>query len=533
MNQPSNVKFFFILDRLRADGAIDLELANSKSTLFWKVYNSGRTKILEFSDSHSQSGYSIDERCRVYVSVPRIGLSLIENGSHASELVYIRAENIEFLSVFTEIYEKAELTIGEIQVDNQCNYKAFYPVLMWQKKQRNESRPFIHLAYNRYLNSGNCLAFQKFQFLMQELSIQLESNLIQRLYRLHTRLLSLTVSQGQHEIFLDSKNIMPSWITENVNKNAQKFFFELLEIHPMKIYISFVPTSIELDKFEKVLKGLGMSLIRIESAPIKLNALKIEDLFGAIEEVVPNISTHYKTQITKQLFSLIGFADFLGNPIGLINNLGTGVFDVFYEPFQGAVDGPLSAGKGVLKGTGSLLKNTVEGTFGTVSKLTGSINTGLHMLTADKESIQARNVERKPTNVLQGVGMGFESLFKSIGKGVTGVVAEPIRGGNQSGFTGVLKGVAKGLGGLVTKPITGVLDVAGKTAEGIKNTPNSMIGNKSVKRTRLPRILYGHNSVIKPYNKDDNSVRNFLINTDSSLENKKFAWQCAFTNEES
>jgi len=88
----------------------------------------------------------------------------------------------------------------------------------------------------------------------------------------------------------------------------------------------------------------------------------------------------------------------------------------------------------------------------------------------------------------------------------------------------VLKGVAKGLGGLVTKPITGVLDVAGKTAEGIKNTPNSMIGNKSVKRTRLPRILYGHNSVIKPYNKDDNSVRNFLINTDSSLENKKFAW---------
>lgn len=52
------------------------------------------------------------------MSVPRIGLSLIENGSHASELVYIRAENIEFLSVFTEIYEKAELTIGEIQVDN-------------------------------------------------------------------------------------------------------------------------------------------------------------------------------------------------------------------------------------------------------------------------------------------------------------------------------------------------------------------------------------------------------------------------------
>ena len=128
--------------------------------------------------------------------------------------------------------------------------------------------------------------------------------------------------------------------------------------------------------------------------------------------------------------------------------------------------------------------------------------------------------------------MGIGSLFKNVGKGITGVVADPIKGGKKSGFTGVLKGVATGIGGLVTKPVAGVLDVAGKTAEGIKNTPNSMIGNKSVKRSRLPRILYGPNSVIKPYNKDDNVVRNFLISADDSLATKKFVWKCAFPDEE-
>jgi vacuolar protein sorting-associated protein 13A/C len=77
---------------------------------------------------------------------------------------------------------------------------------------------------------------------------------------------------------------------------------------------------------------------------------------------------------------MIGYADFLGSPVGLFTNLGTGVKDLFYEPVSGATNGPLSMTKGVLKGTGSFVKNTVEGTFGTVSKLTGSMATGLTMI---------------------------------------------------------------------------------------------------------------------------------------------------------
>lgn len=225
---------------------------------------------------------------------------------------------------------------------------------------------------------------------------------------------------------------------------------------------------------------------------------------------------------------MVGYSDFLGNPVGLVSGLGTGVVDLFYEPVAGAVKGPISAGKGVLKGTGSLIQHTVEGTFGTVSKITGSMATGLTMLTNDKATLRERHAARKPKNVIEGVGLGVASLFKGIGKGVVGIVADPIMGAKKGGGKGFFTGILKGIGGLVTKPVAGALDVAGKTAEGIKNTPGSLIGNKDAKRSRQPRLLYGTNSVVKPYNKDDCAVMKYLMNKSNKYAKEQFVFQQAF-----
>lgn len=34
---------------------------------------------------------------------------------------------------------------------------------------------------------------------------------------------------------------------------------------------------------------------------------------------------------------ILGSFEFLGSPLSLVNNLGTGVYDFFYEPAQGLV----------------------------------------------------------------------------------------------------------------------------------------------------------------------------------------------------
>lgn len=57
------------------------------------------------------------------------------------------------------------------------------------------------------------------------------------------------------------------------------------------------------------------------------------------------------------MFAIIGSFEFLGNPVGLITDVvGDGMYDFFYEPFNGLMASPQDFGKGVAKGTRSLLK---------------------------------------------------------------------------------------------------------------------------------------------------------------------------------
>ena len=63
----------------------------------------------------------------------------------------------------------------------------------------------------------------------------------------------------------------------------------------------------------------------------------------------------------------------LGNPVGLIDKLGTGVFEFINEPRKGLVKGPKEFVGGVGKGVKSLVTNVISGSFDSVSKVTGSL----------------------------------------------------------------------------------------------------------------------------------------------------------------
>ena len=61
----------------------------------------------------------------------------------------------------------------------------------------------------------------------------------------------------------------------------------------------------------------------------------------------------------------------------LVDRLGTGFYDFFHEPALGFVAGPEQFGKGLAKGTQSLIKNTLSGLFGSASKFTDAVSGGL------------------------------------------------------------------------------------------------------------------------------------------------------------
>mmetsp|Transcript_47284 Transcript_47284/g.34572 ORF Transcript_47284/g.34572 Transcript_47284/m.34572 type:complete len:99 (+) Transcript_47284:649-945(+) len=83
------------------------------------------------------------------------------------------------------------------------------------------------------------------------------------------------------------------------------------------------------------------------------------------------LSRNYTQQAGLQFYKILGSSDLLGNPVGLVDKLGTGVYEFFNEPRKGLMTGNFRAG--LSKGVTSLVNNAVGGTFDSVSKLTGSL----------------------------------------------------------------------------------------------------------------------------------------------------------------
>ena len=89
-------------------------------------------------------------------------------------------------------------------------------------------------------------------------------------------------------------------------------------------------------------------------------------------------------QFLKQLHKLLGSVDFLGNPVAIASQIGTGLKDFFYEPSKAMMSNPQDFMKVFAKGGLSLLKNTTSAVFDGASKMTGAIAKGLARFTDDE-----------------------------------------------------------------------------------------------------------------------------------------------------
>jgi vacuolar protein sorting-associated protein 13A/C len=85
------------------------------------------------------------------------------------------------------------------------------------------------------------------------------------------------------------------------------------------------------------LNSMTMALVNINEAPLNFRSLLVENGRMALPALQERIMLHYKDQVAGQVYRIVGSADFLGNPVGLFNNLGSAVGDIFYEPYLGVV----------------------------------------------------------------------------------------------------------------------------------------------------------------------------------------------------
>ncbi|KFA74354.1 hypothetical protein S40288_06674 [Stachybotrys chartarum IBT 40288] len=445
------------------------------------------------------------------VKLSGIGISLIN--AQLKELAYVTFRDVQLRYSDSPLIQTMSLAVKWIQIDNQL-YGGIFPMILYpsvvpKRAQEVDAHPSLHAMVSRVKDdSYGVLYFKYASILLQQMTVDLDEDFV-------FALLDFTNVPGARWTMVDEEGKLCDedlGIPEPTQtQTGQDMYFEVLNIQPMQIDLSFMRTE-RVNAEDKAasrnpimffLNVMTMAIGNVNDAPIRFNALMLDNVRVSTQVLIQNISNHYSQEVMYQIHKILGSADFLGNPVGLFNNISSGVTDIFYEPYQGLMlsDKPEEFGLGIAKGAGSFAKKTVYGFSDSFSKFTGSLSKGLAAASMDKQFQDRRRITRarnRPKHALYGVTAGANSLFTSVASGVGGLASKPLEGAEQEGALGFFKGVGKGMLGLATKPAVGVLDLASNVSEGIRNTTTVFDGSE-LDRTRYPRFI-PMDGIVRPYN---------------------------------
>lgn len=453
----------------------------------------------------------------VFISFEGIGISLIN--CKLQEVLYISLKGLELQLDDSDTYSVISWKLKWMQIDNQLFGGVFQNILYPTKIPNSTKEIDIHPALSGSVSRVKDDTYSAWNFklatiLLQEITLQLDEDFL----IVFIDFIKFSGAAWSHETMDSLCSDFCEIPKLSLTHQSQPMFFEMFLLQPTLLHLSFVRTErVNLEDMKvsggntlkSFVNALTMALGNINNAPIKLNSLMIENIRAPLPMIIQIVRTHYGQQFFYQLHKILGSADFLGNPVGLFNNISSGVMDIFYEPYQGYVlnDRPQELGIGFAKGGLSFMKKSVFGLSDSFAKFTGSIAKGLSAATQDSEFQERRRLQQRQKNTM-GLGIGATSFVSSISSGITGIALDPYKGASKEGPSGFVKGLGRGLIGLPTKTAIGVLDLASNMSEGIRNT-TTLMDDSQVSSVRLPRFI-SHEQIIKPYNSRESQGQYWL-----------------------
>uniref|UniRef100_A0A8C1KKI0 Vacuolar protein sorting 13 homolog C n=1 Tax=Cyprinus carpio TaxID=7962 RepID=A0A8C1KKI0_CYPCA len=406
-----------------------------------------------------------------------------------------------------------------LQVDNQLPGAifptVFHPVPLPKSiVQDTEPKPFIDVSIiTRFNEHSQVMQFKYFMALVQEMAVKIDQGFLGAILALFT---PASDSQDSKErvttlIEKDLEALQAQLMESSMTDTSAMSFFEHFHISPIKLHLSLSLGSsgneseqgdmVAIQSVNLLLKSIGATLTDVDDLIFKLAYFEVKYQFYRREKLMWTVIRHYSEQFLKQMYVLVLGLDVLGNPFGLIRGLSEGVEAFFYEPIQGAVQGPEEFAEGFVIGVRSLLGHTVGGAAGMVSRITGTVGKGLAAITMDKEYQQKRREEmNRPTKDFgESLAKGGKGFLKGVVGGVTGIVTKPVEGAKKEGAAGFFKGIGKGLVGVVARPTGGIIDMASSTFQGIQRVAES---TDEVTKLRPVRLIQ-EDGIIRPYNQHE------------------------------
>ncbi|KAK3097507.1 hypothetical protein FSP39_010303 [Pinctada imbricata] len=280
---------------------------------------------------------------------------------------------------------------------------------------------------------------------MRKLSIQLEEQLLWKLLQFAGMGKEKNM---QEQVTADEENPRKALVAAT-SVETKRYYFGTLKINTSRVILSM------------------------------LTASKLSSDLSAIKQAM-SVPLELKSQAAK----ILGSVDFLGNPLGLFNDVTEGL-------------------SGLIKdgNVGGLFKNVTHGLSNSTAKVASSLSDTVGNLNMDNVHNERRERIR---NQGQSGGSHLVAGVKGFGVGIfgalTSLVTQPVQGFKEEGVEGFLTGIGKGVVGTVTKPVAGVLDLASGAANALKDTSASS-SKMGPPRVRRPRCCHGPGRLLQAYNK--------------------------------
>ncbi|CAG5923536.1 unnamed protein product [Menidia menidia] len=409
--------------------------------------------------------------------------------------------------------------IHHIQIQNQLSGAifpyVFYPVKLPKSvTMESEPKPLTDISIvTRTAGHSDISRIKYFKVLIQEMSLKLDLGFLYAILDLLSAE-NAGIMTAEQEVELFEKDI--EYIQMELNHvsttdTSPISLYEYFHISPIKLHLSFSLSTggedglkekrdtelIPVQSLNLLLKSIGATLTDVQDVVFKLAFFELTFQFCTTQQLQWEVIRHYSKQAIKQMYVLVLGLDVLGNPYGLIRGLSEGVEAFFYEPYQGAIQGPEEFVEGMALGVKALVGGAVGGLAGAASRITGAMAKGVAAITMDEEFQQKRreDMNKQPSGLREGLTRGGKGLVSGFVSGITGIVTKPIKGAQKEGAAGFFKGVGKGLVGAVARPTGGIIDMASSTFQGIKRAAET---SQDVESLRPPRFIH-EDGVIRPY----------------------------------
>jgi vacuolar protein sorting-associated protein 13A/C len=483
-------------------------------------------KVVEAGLSETLSKVEIE------VEMAGLGISIIDE--EPKEVLYFSMRKLVVKASVETLFSKdtleykqgLTLNIGRIQIDNMLTHKSAFPVLFSPKATAEETEtenvPFFQMNVHKssvkplFLQEiGTMDRFRMVGLLVQEMQVQVDMQTVMQLLEVVNSVQEITGKALTQHNADDIYKIVPELQADqpdtlmSAETATRKSYFEVFQLSAIKLLLSFkMPgkkIELQLDPRSgfglfRILSNVGVHLASFSNSPLYFKNLIFFSSFQTVQTLTNLITKNYIRQGILQFYKILGSSDILGNPIGLIDNLGTGVVEFFSEPYKGMLKGPGEFAGGLAKGVKSLIGNVISGSFGSISKITGSLYNVVREVGGDEEGADRL---KQSDNVVTGLYDGVKGGVTDLAEGISGLFTKPYQGAKKEGVVGFFKGVGSGLLGVVTSPFSAVLRIGSSVASGIANTGEFLKNGKISQngRVRFPRH-FSSSRVLTPYNEE-------------------------------